>query len=160
MVPQAPPGLPLIVNVTESPATANPPKLVTVAVTVWVLEPVAAIAAVPGAMATKFGGAVCVMVVELLRPELASVAVTVQGAAVPDAVYVVMALPVLPVVTVLGVRLPQAVPEDVNATKSPETAPPLAVVTVAVTVEVLEPSAGTLEGLAVTLITDGPPLAV
>jgi hypothetical protein len=86
MVPQAPAGLPLRVKVTESLATAKPPKVVTVAVNVWVLEPEAATVAAPGAMAMTLGGAVCVMLVELLSAELASVAVMVQGPVVLDAV--------------------------------------------------------------------------
>jgi hypothetical protein len=73
---------------------------------------------------------------------------------------VALVLPVLPVVPVIGLRLPQATPDAANRTVSPETGAPLAVVTVAVTVEVVEPSAGTLEGLAATVIAAVAPLPV
>jgi hypothetical protein len=58
------------------------------------------------------------------------------------------------VVPVLGLRLPQVAPPLVaKLTTSPATAPPTLVLTVAVTAEVVVPSAGTLIGLAATVVT-------
>jgi hypothetical protein len=68
----------------------------------------------------------------------------------------VRAFPVLSVVAVLGLSVPQ-VPDEVNRTESPWTGPPVAVVTVAVSAEVVAPSAGTLAGLADTAIAAGGP---
>jgi hypothetical protein len=109
---------------------------------------------------TLFGGVVWVMVVELLSPALASVAVTVQLPVVVDDVYVVLALPVLSVVAVPVLSVPQ-VPDVVNRTESPAIAEPVELVTAAVTVDFV-PSAGTLAGLAETVIAAGipPPLTV
>jgi hypothetical protein len=67
---------------------------------------------------------------------------------------------VLSVIAAVGLREPQAAPDGINCTESPETGEPLEAVTVPVTVEVVKASAGTLEGLAVTLIAAGPPLTV
>jgi len=156
------PQVPEAVKLTESPVTEVPLGLVTVAVMVAVSVPLSTTLALLDATATVFGGVVCVMVAELLRPALASVAVMVQLPAVLEAVYVLVALPVLSVVPVVALRLPQLEPDEVNLTESPVTGPPLDVVTVAVTVEVVAPSAGMLAGLAVTAIAAGtpPPAAV
>jgi hypothetical protein len=55
----------------------------------------------------------------------------------------------------VGLTLPQVADGTVNNTLSPATAAPVTSVTVAVTVEVLEPFALMLEGLAVPLIVFG-----
>jgi hypothetical protein len=145
------PQVPEAVKVTVSPVTEVPPEVVTLALMVAVSVPLAttvdagvlpqARAALVQVTPTAFGGAVCVMVAELLRAAIASVAVTVQLPVVVEAVYVVLALPVVSVETVAGLSPPQAAPDEVNRTESPETGLPLEVVTVAVTVDVDEPSA-------------------
>jgi hypothetical protein len=142
------PQVPEAVKLTESPVTDVPPGLVTVAVMVAVSVPLSTTLALVDVTPTEFGGAVWVIVAVALWALLASVAVMVQVPVVEDAVYVVVALPAPFVLVVTGLRPPQAEPPDeVNLTASPDTGEPLDR-TVAVTVEVVEPSAGTLAGLA------------
>jgi hypothetical protein len=74
-------------------------------------------------------------------------------------VYTVVTVPAAPVVPALELRVPQGgVPLSVNVTASPDTAvAPVAspVMTVAVTVVVLAPSAGVENGLGVRAIVFG-----
>jgi hypothetical protein len=81
------PQVPLDVKVTTSPApTGVPLEVVTVAVTVELLEPPAAMVEGLAVTATVFGGAVCwITTVPAVAP-LASVAVTVHCPCVVDAV--------------------------------------------------------------------------
>jgi hypothetical protein len=64
---------------------------------------------------------------------------------------VVVATPLALVVAKAGLRVPQDAPLIVKLTGSPETGAAAAVLTVAVTVEVVLPSAGMGEALAVTV---------
>jgi hypothetical protein len=77
--PQEPVLLAVRVKVTVSPTTlALVTPFFTFAVTTEVSAPLAATLVFVAVTATTFGTAVCVMVAELLRPPLDSVAVTVQ----------------------------------------------------------------------------------
>lgn len=95
---------------------------------------------------------VWVMVVEPDLPSEASVAVIVQVPTVVEALYVTVALPAPLVLMGLAVvKVPQAAPPlVVKFTESLGTGPPPELVTVAVTIEVVTLSAGTLVGLAAT----------
>src|SRR5713226_5388048 len=96
-----------------------------------------------------FGKAVWAMVVLPLRPPCASVAVTVHVPAVVEARYVMLEAPLAFVLLGLAVvKTPHAAPPlVVKLTGSLRAADPLALMTVAVTVDVVRPSAGTLDGL-------------
>ena len=82
-VPQAPPGLPEGVNVTESPETGLPLTSFTVALTVEVLVPSAG--TVDGfALAEKlFGDAYCPMLIAFGVAQFATVGVVVQAPLFP-----------------------------------------------------------------------------
>jgi hypothetical protein len=157
-LPHAATGLPVSVNVTTSPAATGAPlaPFVTVAVTVEVAVPLAGTVDGLAVTAMLFGTAVCTTPVFPDPFEIASVAVTVQVPAVVDAVYVVVATPLALVVAKVGLRVPHDAPLMVNCTGSPDTAAPPGAgpaLTVAVTVEVVLPSAGMLAGLAETATT-------
>src|SRR5216683_5706026 len=98
-----------------------------------------------------FTTAVWLMLVVPLLPSDASVAVIVQLPTVVEALYVTVAVPPAPVVAGLPVIVPQAAPLPVKLTGSAGTGPPLEFLTVAVTLDVVVPSAGTLVGLAATV---------
>jgi hypothetical protein len=101
---------------------------------------------------------VWVMVVLPLRPFCASVAVIWHVPAVDEAVYVLVTWPEESVVPEEGLRLPHAAGGDPvveKFTESPDTAWPLAAVTVAVIADVDVPSALSVEGFAATpTVTD------
>jgi hypothetical protein len=151
--PQAPAvaGSAVAVRVSRSPETGDPVSpLVTVTVIAEVLVAVAGTFFGDATTTTLFATAVCVIVAAaLVIPPLASVTVTPQGPAVSDAVYVVVALPLLSVVPKALLSVPHAAaPLVANLTGSFALAgPPI----VAVTVDVVLPSAGTLVGFAATL---------
>jgi hypothetical protein len=78
MVPQAPAGLPLTLNVTVSPTTEVPPNVATPTVKLSVPEPDPATVDEVGVTVTTFCGAVWVIEIVVLEPEPDSVAVMVQ----------------------------------------------------------------------------------
>jgi hypothetical protein len=157
IVPQAPAGVPLTVKVTVSPVTDNPLNVVTVTVKLWVLEPVARMGGgEAGLKLTTFTGAVWVMEIVVLAPEPASVAVMVQVPTVVVGPYVIVATP-LAFVEAVCVDPAQFVPLA-KATVSPPTTTPLAFLTVALTDEVAELSAGILVGLAAPVMVFPVPL--
>jgi hypothetical protein len=89
-----------------------------------------------------------------------SVSVTVQNPGVVEDVYVTVALPVASVATPTDLSepplsVPQVADGTKNVTVSLATAAPVTSVTVAVTVDVLDPLALMLDGLAVPLIVLG-----
>jgi hypothetical protein len=153
------PQNPLAVKFTVSDGTAAPPTpLVTVAVIIEVATPSPLIVDGLAVRLMLLGTTVWVIVfvpanwAELLLPPFASVTVTTQVPAVVDAVYVTAALPVASVVAEAALRVPHALlgePARVNATRSLAMSFPA---TVAVSVEVLAPSAGTLDGATATVI--------
>jgi hypothetical protein len=147
------PQVPEATQFTVSPDTAVPPGFKTVAVNVEVLVPLAATVDAVDDTLTEFGGDDCVIRAVPLPPLFASVAVIVQVPTVLDAVYVVVTWPrefVTPPATDSAPQEPLVLALLVNMTASPETGP-LAPVTVAVTFDVLPPSAATVDGLAATV---------
>src|SRR5947209_8660991 len=96
-----------------------------------------------------------VIVVEPLPPEAAWVAVMVQNPVLVEAVYVTARLPFALVTPTDGPTVPHApgVPLSVNITGTPAIPAPVESRTVAVTVDVLIPSALIDDGFAVTATT-------
>jgi hypothetical protein len=96
------------------------------------------------------------MLAEPLPFVAASTAVTVQGPAMVEAIYVTDTWPVASVRPPPGVNPPQDGPGwATNATGSPATTAPVRLLTVAVTIEVLVPSAGIIGGTVVTATAFG-----
>jgi hypothetical protein len=107
---------------------------------------------------TVLAAALCwlmVVVAELPVPgaPACSVPVMVQKPTTVDALYVMVALPVASVALGLAVVKTPQVPLELNVIESAATAAPVTpLVTVAVTVEVLEPSAARVEGEALNVM--------
>jgi hypothetical protein len=159
--PQAPGGFALVVNLTTSPKTTAPLKLVTVAAIVELLVPSAGTRVGVIDTTTRFRGAVWVMSHVPLRPPFASRAVIVQVPTVIEAMYVSVSWPrpsVIPEVKASVPQEPTLLAVSVKSTASWATGDPLDM-TSAVTVEVELPSAGRLRGLAVTTTPENDPVA-
>jgi hypothetical protein len=165
VVPEAalsvPQEAPVAVNMTRSPATGEVTPVVTVNVTTCVDVPSAGFEAVAGLPTTALlcaGTVVWARVPLPLPPVAASVAVIVQKPTVLDAVYVTEAWPAPPAVGAVDeLSVPQAaagLPLVVKVTTSPFATGANGVIpelTVAVTVRVEAPSAGTpLDAVNVT----------
>jgi hypothetical protein len=100
---------------------------------------------------TPFGTTVCVIDTAAPLPDWASVALIVQTPGTVEAVYLTLIWPRAFVAPVAGTRIPHEPGMPAMATNCTESPPTVAVVpflTVAVTVELLAPSAGMTLGAA------------